>query len=35
MKVLKRDHHLGLEPVAHINRIPEIRYEFTLSVCQA
>jgi hypothetical protein len=23
MKVLKRDHHLGLEPVAHLNRIPE------------
>ena len=23
IKVLKRDHHLGLEPVAHINRIPE------------
>ena len=33
MKVLKRDHHLGLEPVAHINRIPEkfvchLRYKF-------
>ena len=33
MKVLKRDHHLGLEPVAHINRIPEkfvmhLRYQF-------
>ena len=23
MKVLKRDHHLGLEPVVHLNRIPE------------
>ena len=22
MKVLKRDHHLGLEPVVHLNRIP-------------
>ena len=34
MKVLKRDHHLGLEPVAHINRIPEkfvchLRYKFS------
>ena len=33
MNVLKRDHHLGLEPVAHINRIPEkfvchLRYKF-------
>jgi len=33
MKVPKRDHHLGLEPVAHINRIPEkfvmhLRYQF-------
>lgn len=33
IKVLKRDHHLGLEPVAHINRIPEkfvchLRYKF-------
>ena len=33
MEVLKRDHHLGLEPVAHINRIPEkfvmhLRYQF-------
>ena len=33
MKTLKRDHHLGLEPVAHINRIPEkfvmhLRYKF-------
>ena len=33
VKVLKRDHHLGLEPVAHINRIPEkfvmhLRYQF-------
>ena len=33
MKALKRDHHLGLEPVAHINRIPEkfvmhLRYQF-------
>ena len=33
MKVLKRDHHLGLEPVVHINRIPEkfvmhLRYQF-------
>jgi hypothetical protein len=33
IKVLKRDHHLGLEPVAHINRIPEtfvchLRYQF-------
>jgi len=23
MKKLKRDHHLGLEPVAHLNKIPE------------
>ena len=23
MKVLKRDHHLGLEPVGHLNKIPE------------
>jgi hypothetical protein len=23
IKVLKRDHHLGLEPVVHLNRIPE------------
>ena len=23
MKALKRDHHLGLEPVIHLNRIPE------------
>jgi hypothetical protein len=23
MKVLKRDHHLGLEPVVHLSRIPE------------
>lgn len=33
MKALKRDHHLGLEPVAHINRIPKkfvmhLRYQF-------
>jgi len=33
MKVLKRDHHLGLEPVVHLNRIPEafvchMRYRF-------
>tara|TARA_B110000305_G_C19274198_1_gene556030 strand:- start:113 stop:805 length:693 start_codon:yes stop_codon:yes gene_type:complete len=33
MKVLKRDHHLGLEPVVHLNRIPEnfvchLRYQF-------
>jgi hypothetical protein len=33
MKALKRDHHLGLEPVAHINHIPDkflchMRYEF-------
>ena len=33
MKVLKRDHHLGLEPVVHLNRIPEqfvchLRYRF-------
>ena len=33
MKVLKRDHHLGLEPVVHLNRIPEqfvchLRYKF-------
>ena len=33
MKVLKRDHHLGLEPVVHLNRIPEkfvchMRYKF-------
>ena len=36
MKALKRDHHLGLEPVAHINRIPEqfvchLRYKFEKS----
>jgi hypothetical protein len=23
MKVLKRDHHLGLEPIGHLNKIPE------------
>ena len=23
MKVLKRDHHLGLEPIVHLNRIPD------------
>lgn len=33
MRVLKRDHHLGLEPVIHLNQIPEafvchIRYKF-------
>jgi len=33
IKVLKRDHHLGLEPVAHLNQIPEkfvchLRYKF-------
>ena len=33
MNALKRDHHLGLEPVVHINRIPEkfvmhLRYQF-------
>ena len=33
MKVLKRDHHLGLEPVVHLNRLPEgfvchLRYKF-------
>ena len=33
MKALKRDHHLGLEPIVHINRIPEafvchLRYKF-------
>lgn len=33
MQVLKRDHHLGLEPVVHLNRIPEqfvchLRYKF-------
>jgi hypothetical protein len=33
MKALKRDHHLGLEPVVHLNRIPEafvchLRYKF-------
>lgn len=33
IKALKRDHHLGLEPVAHLNRIPEqfvchLRYKF-------
>ena len=37
MKALKRDHHLGLEPVAHINRIPEkfvmhLRYQFAKPV---
>jgi hypothetical protein len=33
MKALKRDHHLGLEPVAHLSKIPEqfvchMRYKF-------
>ena len=33
MKALRRDHHLGLEPVVHLNRIPErfvchMRYKF-------
>ena len=33
MKKLKRDHHLGLEPVGHLNNIPEkfvchLRYQF-------
>lgn len=33
MKALKRDHHLGLEPVVHLNRIPKkfvchMRYKF-------
>lgn len=33
MKVLRRDHHLALEPVVHLNRIPEafvchLRYRF-------
>ena len=33
IKALKRDHHLGLEPVVHLNRIPEefvchLRYKF-------
>ncbi|MGY8642600.1 MAG: hypothetical protein ACKVJU_16080, partial [Verrucomicrobiales bacterium] len=33
MKALKRDHHLGLEPVAHLNKIPDqfvchLRYQF-------
>lgn len=33
IKTLKRDHHLGLEPVVHLNRIPEsfvcqLRYKF-------
>jgi|GEM_PF-61469 len=33
MTLLKRDHHLGLEPVAHLNQIPEkfvchLRYKF-------
>lgn len=33
MKALNRDHHLGLEPVIHLNRIPEafvchLRYKF-------
>lgn len=33
MEKLKRDHHLGLEPVAHLNKIPEhfvchLRYQF-------
>ena len=33
MKALKRDHHLGLEPVVHLNRIPRafvcrMRYKF-------
>ena len=35
MEKLKRDHHLGLEPVAHINGIPDqfvcrMRYQFEL-----
>ena len=30
MKALKRDHHLGLEPVAHINQIPE---KFVMHLC--
>ena len=33
MKALKRDHHLGIEPVGHLNKIPEqfvchLRYQF-------
>jgi len=33
MRVLKRDHHLGLEPIVHLNGIPErfvchLRYKF-------
>ena len=33
MKVLRRDHHLGLEPIVHLNQIPEsftckIRFKF-------
>lgn len=33
MEALKRDHHLGLEPIAHLNQIPErfvchLRYKF-------
>jgi hypothetical protein len=33
MKAFNRDHHLGLEPVAHLNKIPEqfvchLRYQF-------
>jgi len=33
MEKLKRDHHLGLEPVGHLNKIPEqfvchLRYQF-------
>lgn len=33
MKALNRDHHLGLEPIVHLNRIPEafvchLRYRF-------
>ncbi len=33
MKALNRDHHLGLEPVAHLNKIPDqfvchLRYQF-------
>ena len=33
MKALKRDHHLGLEPVGHLNKIPgqfvcHLRYQF-------
>lgn len=40
MKVLKRDHHLGLEPVVHLNRIPKafvchMRFRFETNMITA